>query len=752
MKVTRPAADWVGRKTSATDGILAASPVVILYRALNESNMKVLLHTLLIMATLTGYVAAAYAQQTEEPLFPVGDGERTIYIDRTGKVVLTVPYRGSRFSEGLARVTVGSQIGYIDRTGKLVIGPIPYGGREFSNGLAMVEGGKPCTYAETKQNYGYIDRTGSLVIPITLTRPCNYWGDDFYFTKENLALTNLGNKWGFVDKTGKLVMQFDEAGRFSEGLAAAKVNGKFGFINAKGHFVIKPAFDQAFLFSDGLAAVRLGQLWGFIDKRGKFIVRPKYKEVRSFSEGLAAVLVNDKKWEWGTIDRTGKVIIPARQTDATHFSNGLSRITVDREEGYIDKTGKIVIEPNFARTEDFRDGLAVVIEAETGRISYIDTSGKIVYKFPEPPAPPPDPKNPLVRINSATDVAWLERIVSSPAAAAELQPGSGKGLRSAAYVRLGTLATPESLAAIKRIEEEASKIYPAPAQSTPGDFIHPGWHFGDSELQPLAQVTDANGVTYAIIESWLLGDLDLFLISSTTPNDAGSWSRPRLIPNKVYRGIKELKLTVAGPGELLFSFVQEPPPGRALMEGTHDPGPAAPAMGQQQLPLSIKEIEKDSDSDGWTDVEEKRLGINPNKQDSDGDGIPDGRDVCPNFALSDEDKNDEEIKIFQKAVFVTFGLSGSRHLLLVDPKVKRVHVRGYAGPVIYGQDVKSWSKEHQYGAVYVSWRIRKRPSDSEVVVEITDYEGPLAAGGQDIRLRKFNGEWIVVSRRPTWVS
>ena len=175
-------------------------------------------------------------------------------------------------------------------------------------------------------------------------------------------------------------------------------------------------------------------------------------------------------------------------------------------------------------------------------------------------------------------------------------------------------------------------------------------------------------------------------------------------------------------------------------------------MGPQQWKLSIKEIEKDSDGDGWTDIEEQRLDLDPNNKDTDGDGIPDGQDVCPNFSLRDEDKNDEEIKIFQKAIFATFGLGGSRHLLLVSPESKRVHVWGYAGPVIYGQDVKSWSKTHQYGAVYVSWRIRKRISESEVIVEIVDYEGPLAAGGQDVRLRKIGNEWVVIGRRTTWVS
>jgi hypothetical protein len=715
--------------------------------------MKVLFHSLLVLLAV---IPQAYSQQRDEPLFPVPDEGRTIYIDRKGNVAFTVPYSGSAFSEGLARVTVDNQTGYIDRTGKLVIGPIPYGGRNFSNGLAMVESQERCTYAETKQKYGYIDRTGSLVIPVTLTRPCNYWGNQFDFTKEGLALTNIGDKWGFIDRTGKVVMEFEEAGQFAEGVAAAKVNGKFGFIDSTGKFVITAAFDQALPFSEGLAAVRLKDLWGFIDTRGTFIVTPAYKQVQGFSEGLAAVMINEKNGEWATIDRTGKIVIPARPNGQTHFSDGLSIIRVDSEEGFIDKTGKILIEPNFGRAEDFRDGLAYVMNAETGRSSYIDTAGTVVYEFPERKGPPPDPNNPLVRINSSTDVQWLERVASPAAAAPELRPGSGpanyaKGLRSAAYIRLGNLGTPESLAAIKRIETEAQKVQPAVKRSTPGDFTHPGWHFSDSELRPLAQVTNANGVTYAIISSSLLGDLDLFLISSRTPSDASKWSRPLLIPNKTYRGIKEAQLTARGD-ELLFSFLQEQPPGRALMEGTHDPGPAAPALGRRQWKLSIKQIENDSDADGWTDIEEERLGIDPNKKDSDVDGITDGRDVCPNFSVLDEDKTDDEIRMFQKAVFVTFGLSGSRHLLLVDPKVKPIHVWGYAGPVIYGHDVKSWSEKHQYGAVYVSWRIRKRASNGDVIVEIVDYEGPLAAGGQDVKLRKINGEWVVISRRATWVS
>ena len=78
--------------------------------------MKTFFPTLLTVIVLTSGAALAFPQQQQDkPLFPVVDQGRTTYIDRTGKVVLTVPYPGSRFFDGLARVSVNFRHGYIDR-------------------------------------------------------------------------------------------------------------------------------------------------------------------------------------------------------------------------------------------------------------------------------------------------------------------------------------------------------------------------------------------------------------------------------------------------------------------------------------------------------------------------------------------------------------------------------------------------------------------------------------------------------------
>lgn len=61
-------------------------------------------------------------------------------------------------------------------------------------------------------------------------------------------------------------------GDFGDGLAPGRKNGKFGFYDFDGNWVIKPMFDHAREFKNGYAAVRVGKKWGFIDKNGVWVI------------------------------------------------------------------------------------------------------------------------------------------------------------------------------------------------------------------------------------------------------------------------------------------------------------------------------------------------------------------------------------------------------------------------------------------------------------------------------------------------
>src|SRR5919199_481004 len=140
-------------------------------------------------------------------------------------------------------------------------------------------------------------------------------------------LIREGNRLGYIDQTGKVVIppQFagHESGAFSlhdaiafgfhDGLAPANMGKQWGYINVSGQFVISPQFDHAQPFVEGLAAVEFRRgnaypsLWGYIDKTGELVIKPHFEEAANFQNELAAVKrENDSAWSY--IDKTGKFV------------------------------------------------------------------------------------------------------------------------------------------------------------------------------------------------------------------------------------------------------------------------------------------------------------------------------------------------------------------------------------------------------------------------------------------------------------
>lgn len=62
-------------------------------------------------------------------------------------------------------------------------------------------------------------------------------------TKQSVPLFPVcqNGKWGYIDKTGKMVIkpQFNCARSFSEGLARVWIDGKMGYINKTGKYIWK---------------------------------------------------------------------------------------------------------------------------------------------------------------------------------------------------------------------------------------------------------------------------------------------------------------------------------------------------------------------------------------------------------------------------------------------------------------------------------------------------------------------------------
>jgi len=101
--------------------------------------------------------------------------------------------------------------------------------------------------------------------------------------------------------------QFDNVSSFStEGLAAVKKAEKYGYIDKTGKIIIQPQFDDAYSFHEGLAKVTRDKKYEFIDKTGKITIQPQFDYADSFKEGLAQVKKDGKSCY---IDKTGKITI-----------------------------------------------------------------------------------------------------------------------------------------------------------------------------------------------------------------------------------------------------------------------------------------------------------------------------------------------------------------------------------------------------------------------------------------------------------
>lgn len=183
----------------------------------------------------------------------------------------------------------------------------------------------------------------------------------------------------------------------SNSLTRSKKDGKWGFRNGSGTFVIPPQFDWVSHFSEGLAAVMLGKKYGFIDETGGFAIKTRYTEVGDFSEGLARVKIggatvyptgtslvkrNDNNWQF--IDTAGNTVFKIRADEVGDFSEGLASASIIKSRslycGYLDKQGQWAIAPQFGTCKPFSHGIAKILL--NGEWRLIDRQGKFIAEKP----------------------------------------------------------------------------------------------------------------------------------------------------------------------------------------------------------------------------------------------------------------------------------------------------------------------------------------------------------------------------------
>lgn len=294
-----------------------------------------------------------WADRFAEKYAAVGNNGKVAFINVAGRPITDMVFdEALRFREGYAAVRIGDGCGFIDVRGQIVIQPGFARVRSFHEGMAMVQ--------RHDGTLGYITKAGRYSWQDTRSR-FNDLGD----YNESLAKARIGEKWGYIDKTGRVR--------------------------------IDPRFDDARDFTNGFAAVQVGTKWGYIDKTGKLAIPPRFDDADDFDETLAMIVIGDK---FGFINKTGKLVLPARYDYAEPYSRRYARVgNAPWDFGYIDVAGNVIWDPIVAEQGfvDVRTKTRVRIAIRGSTVSGPDAGASDLASpvvFAPPARPPSDPPYP----------------------------------------------------------------------------------------------------------------------------------------------------------------------------------------------------------------------------------------------------------------------------------------------------------------------------------------------------------------------
>jgi len=328
---------------------------------------------------------AEYAQLTYSPtdkLLLAEKGSQYGIIDMTGKwlfekVKSVFSLSAPRY--GMVKCVVSSKSGFLDLKGNEVVISRYDGAYDFNNsGMAQVykkkDGSSSYTYL-----YGFIDKKGNEVVPLKY---------------ESLGNLNNGlivakdpetNRYGYLDKTGKWVLQpvyinaysFDDFG----GAWVKMTDDKYHYINKsgkdlgmlddKGSYTTPFGKDGYQLYEDATFPYYM------IDKTGKQLKKLDDIDVFYLAYDGMTPYKSKANGKYGCFDLEGNKVIPNEYDGFSGFVEGVCRVQkiIDKKTltGYIDKNNKIVIPLIYTSGNDFRDGWAVV--KKDSIFKFVDING-----------------------------------------------------------------------------------------------------------------------------------------------------------------------------------------------------------------------------------------------------------------------------------------------------------------------------------------------------------------------------------------
>lgn len=303
--------------------------------------------------------------------------------DLQGLAKLCQKYELNSFQDGLCNAFDEERGNlFFDTKGKEVLCISGYDTFDFSNGLLLAR--------NVDGKYGYLNKSGKVVIPFVFDYASSFLN--------GVAEVEKRNKKYRIDKNGNEIAQAafeygaygyvegDYSNDFHDGRAIVFKDSKYGAVNMNREIVIPLEYEELYSFSDSVAwATKGGGQWVALDVNGSvlFTLNHVFEQPMPFSEGLAVVtMVSNNHFKLGFINKKGDMVTTISEGEspkwrAESFNEGLAPVYKEEGGGYIDMTGQIIIPTKYIRVTSFHNGFARV-QNKDYKWGVINKNGEIV--------------------------------------------------------------------------------------------------------------------------------------------------------------------------------------------------------------------------------------------------------------------------------------------------------------------------------------------------------------------------------------
>ena len=166
-----------------------------------------------------------------------------------------------------------------------------------------------------------------------------HWQNNYDYVdsfSDNVAIAKKNFKYGVVNYDGKelIPLKYDEIKRVDKVFFKVKKDNRYGLYSLKGEELIEPIYEDIGTFKEDIIKVKRNSRYGILNKNKYIVVPFQYDYIDELSDGL---ILFKKGWKYGFLDKRGKEIIPPIYDKATPFKNRKATVTINNWEFIIEK-------------------------------------------------------------------------------------------------------------------------------------------------------------------------------------------------------------------------------------------------------------------------------------------------------------------------------------------------------------------------------------------------------------------------------